>query len=114
MPTYDGVCPICGRNYQYLLKSYSEKDPKCKHCDVIINRKIPAPAIIGVNFEPHFAYRKNDDGTSEKIMISTRAEQKEFCRHQKLYDPNELPNNINFGEDGRVASSGVGESGQWI
>lgn len=116
MPTYDGVCSKCGKSYQYFVKKYTDKDPECPVCGISVQRCFSAPNIIGArseNFEAHYAYRKNStDGNLEKVLIDSRSKQVAYCKEEHLYDPYEVPENVQLDDKGRV-KSGM-HSGAWI
>lgn len=116
MPTYDGVCGKCGDSYQYFVKKWTDADPNCPKCGTQVKRCFCAPNVIGARsekFEEHYAYRKNStDGNLERVLIDSRSRQKAFCKEEHLYDPYEVPEDVQLDEKGKI-KSGM-HSGAWI
>jgi hypothetical protein len=110
LPTYDGQCPQCKKKYEFFLAKWNEENPKCPGCKCVVERLVSAArlSIFGdgtKGFEPHYQYRRNDDGTSDKILIKDRQEQIGFCQHQHLNDPVDLPADLKVGVDSKFKSS---------
>jgi len=116
MPTYDGVCPKCKKKYEFFLGKWNDSNPKCPPCQCEVDRMVSAAriSIFGdgtKGFEPHYQYRRNDDGTSDKVLIADRQSQIEFCHHQHLNDPVDLPKDLKVDENSKFQKS---EKSGWI
>jgi putative FmdB family regulatory protein len=115
VPTYDGQCPSCKKKYEFFVQKWDGENPRCPDCQVQVERLITAArlSIFGAgetNFEPHYQYRRNDDGTSDKFLISSRAQQLEYIHHQHLNDPLDLPPDLKVDVNSKLKS----ESSSWI
>ena len=82
-------------------------------------RCFSAPAVTGARsekFEPHWVTVKNGrpDGESERRLIESRCQQKDYCRVEGLIDPYEAPSKLEFDEEAKVKTSGTTTAGRWI
>lgn len=128
MPTYEGTCgnESCTRHgslFEFLVRKWTDPNPKCPSCDKEVNRYLSAPAIVwakdvgqylGQNSEGHWAHARDESGTPVKHFIRTRKDQKDFCKRYGYYDPNEIPESCTADENGVTKKNTSGEKGQWI
>ena len=124
MPTFEGYCENCnGTSYEYLLRRWDEPDPNCPECGKQVKRGLSAPAVVwakgigqycGENSEGHWATSR-DPETSEvqRHFITSRKQQKDFCKRYGYYDPAEIPTEVTAGDDGKKTST-TGSKGGWI
>lgn len=128
MPTFEGSCENpccldCGQNYEYFLKKWDNPNPKCPACDIPVSRAMSAPMIswakpmgqyCGENSEGHFATARDPEtGAVEKHFITSRKDQKDFCKRYGYYDPTEIPTEVTAGKDGKQVNT-TGSKGAWI
>lgn len=141
MPTYDfkcdaEACEAKGALFESLLRHWDSPNPPCPHCGSPLSRQLAAPKAVWMknwaeyglrgekdkqnpNWTPEgvWAYRtktsRNADGSKEKVLLTTHAEMRSFCRDEGLVPPDDVNPNVEVSKDGRVATSG-GTKNQWI
>lgn len=129
MPTFEGQCKThsCTNNgivYDYLLRSYKDPDPPCPSCGGSVERMFSSPAVIwakelgqycGQNVEGHYGYGTSETGERERVWITNRKQQKDFCKKYGYYDPNDLPSQPTADvSDINSTRNTRGEKGGWI
>lgn len=99
MPIFEGSCLKCSIKYEYLLRSWSESDPKCPKCKKSLSRLISAANPVwakplgdycGKNEEGHWAYSREGEEVT-KHFIKSRKDQREFCKRYGYINPEDLP-----------------------
>jgi len=129
MPVYDGYCsngscPSYRDPVEFMVKHWDDKSPGCPTCGVEVFRKIGTPNVVWAKplgwyqgetggSEGHTVYEKTEDGRKIKTQITTRQEQLAYCKRNGLYDPMEIPNDVNLSD----SDTGRGEARQrsaWI
>jgi hypothetical protein len=81
-----------------------------------ITSKYNDPRIPDAHVEGHWAWRRRsarDWNKPEKVWIGDFQTQRRFCREEGLYDPTELPREVEISEDGKKVHS-RGMPGSWV
>lgn len=136
MPTYefsckDTLCISSGRKRDSLLRKWDDPNPNCPECAGTMQRHEPSPATIFAGSVGRFSspdkeyYDPNGfwvtrtqssrkvDGSPEKQYITTRQEQREYCRAEGLRMPDDVNTNAEVSKDGRTLIT-TGVKGQWV
>lgn len=141
MPVYDFACRSegCegnGIRFESLIKRWDSPNPECPHCHAALDRLPAAPKPIwtknwaeygvpknGTATDPNWtpdgvwAYRtkstRNTDGSKEKVLLTSHAEMRSYCRDEGLIPPDEVNSNAEVSKDGRTLSTS-GVRGQWL
>lgn len=128
MPTYDGICETAGCshsdvNFEFIVKNWKDDNPACPGCGTRVTRLMCAPNIswakpmgqyCGESTDGHFVWTTDEaTGKKQKHLITTRKEQKDFCKRYNYADPSDLPSAPPANSEGMAANT-VGSPGCWI
>jgi hypothetical protein len=125
-------CANFGVTYEWFARSMSKADPKCPECHTQMTRLIssfacPWTGTLDRFKEPgmerhqeygdgHFVWRNRSsrlaDGGPEKILVRTRAEQREYCKAEGLIMPDDINPNSEISSDGKTLYT-TGMKDQW-
>lgn len=130
MPVYDFECRSCHVRSESYLPKWDAPDPACERCGaaqerlfsrfgvvftgVITASKYKDPKREDAHTDGVWCYRRRSSlsGQPEPVYLETHQELREFCKAEGLYDPSEVPRNMEIGADGKTLSS-TGMPGQW-
>lgn len=130
MPMYEhfcsqAECPQLGRVIEGLVRHWYDPNPDCEVCGKRMVRLASRFAVVftkplnayndlsreGAHEEGHWVTRRNTpDGVERQEYITTREQQKAFCRDEGLWDPSDIPPNAVPGAKSWETS---GMPGQW-
>lgn len=138
MPTYESACLIetCERygvRREWFASTMDKPDPDCEACGNTMRRMVsnfnaPWTGDLGRFNDPtkerfntlpdgsHYAYRvrstRNLDGSPERVLVSNRQQQREYCKAEGLMMPDEVGQHVEVHDDG-MGVSAQGMPGSW-
>lgn len=124
------ICVLYGDPVEWLEHPRGLEDPPCILCGEKTRRVWSSFGIVftgaltarynepdrdNAHVEGHWAYpRRTDDGkTPSPVWIDTWQKQREFCKENNFYRPDETGTFAEISDDGRNLT-GRGCKGQWV